>query len=111
MEYGPGKPKITRPKISIYEYAGIITQLAEHLFTLRDLDDYLEEPQVTNIIDPCKLAFKLLKEGKVDVQIDRGYETILFSEAIKDELIENEIEHYLNEREDDRKKYLIDRVF
>ena len=105
------KPIITRKKLSIYEYAGIITQLAEYFMNIKDLDKYLEEPQINNIIDPCKLAFELLKAGKIDIQITRlGYEDTLFSQMQRDELIEQEIDNYLNSREKDRKESLIDRL-
>ena len=111
MEIGPSSPKITRPKLSIYEYSGIITQVAEYLMSIKDLDKFLEEPQINNIIDPCQLAFELLKNNKIEVQIDRGYETVLFSQCKQDEMIINEIENYLKTRNQDRKKYLIDSVF
>ena len=112
MELGPSKPKITRPKLSRYEYAGIITTVAEYITSLKDLDKFIEEPQVNNIIDPCRLAFELLRNGKIDIQMDRGgYETVLFSQCEKDESIENEIERYLTSLEESRKKNLINRIF
>lgn len=111
FELGPTKPKITRKKLSIYEYAGILTQLSEYLSSVKDLNDFVDEPQINNIISPCYLAFQLLKKGVVDVQIDRGYETILFSECEKDENIENEIINYLEQREKDRKEFLVDKTW
>lgn len=112
MELGPSAPKITRSKLSIYEYAGLITQVAEYLSSIKDLDKYIEEPQINNIIDPCMLAFELLRNGKIEVQIERcGYETVLFSQCEKDELIEKEIENYLKDHDMDRRKNLIERVF
>lgn len=112
MDFVEAVPKITRPKLSIYEYAGILTQVAEYIMSLKDLDRFIEEPQINNIIDPCVIAFELLKKNKIDVQIDRcGYETVLFSQCEKDEKVEKEIEHYLNERNEDRKIQFVDRIF
>ena len=112
MDYPESIPKITRHKLSIYEYAGIITQVAEYINSIKDLDKYLDEPQINNLIDPCLIAFELLKNNKIDVQIDRcGYESVLYSQCEKDENIEKEIEHYLNERINDRQTTLIDKIF
>lgn len=112
MELANSKPIITRHKLSIYEYAGMLTQLAEYFMNIKDLDRYIETPQVNNIIDPCSLAFKLLIEGKIDIQIERlGYETVLFSQCERDEMIEKEITNYLNSREKDRKETLTDKLF
>lgn len=112
MDLKESKPIITRQKLSIYEYAGMITQIAEYLMNTKDLDKYVDEPQINNIIDPCRLAFELLTQGKIDVQIERlNYETVLFSQCQRDEMIENEIINYLDSRDKDRKETLIDKLF
>lgn len=112
MELIQSKPIITRKKLSIYEYAGLLTQLSEYFMNIKDLDKYIDEPQINNIIDPCKLAFELLINGKIDVQIERlNYETVLFSQCQRDEMIEKEIINYLNSRDKDRKETLIDKLF
>lgn len=105
-------PVITRRKLSIYEYAGMLTQLSEYFMNLKDLDKYIDEPQINNIIDPCKLAFELLIQGKIDIQIERlGYETVLFSQCQRDEMIEKEIINYLNSRDKERNETFIDKLF
>lgn len=112
MELIESKPVITRQKLSIYEYAGMLTQLSEYFMNIKDLDKYIDTPQINNIIDPCELAFKLLLEGKLDIQIERfGYETVLFSQCERDEMIEKEISNYLTARNKDRKETLIDKLF
>ena len=109
---GELKPTITRPKISIYEYAGVCSQLAERFMNIKDLNDFVEEPQINNMIDPCQLGFKLLKNNKIDVQMDRcGYESVLFSQCQPNEHIEEEIENYINSINQSRKINFIDRIF
>lgn len=72
-------PKITRPTISVYEYVGAITKLAKFLYSINDLERYISEVEVVQVINPAELAFKLLDEGKFDAILDRGYERVSFS--------------------------------
>ena len=72
-------PKITRETLSIYEYVGVITKLAKYLNSLTDLNKYLLDVEVNQVINPAELAFNLLNDGKFDAIIDRGYELVTFS--------------------------------
>lgn len=72
-------PKMTRETLSIYEYVGVITKLAKYLNSLTNLDKYLPDIEVNQIINPAELAFNLLNDGKFDAVIDRGYELVTFS--------------------------------
>ena len=72
-------PKMTRETLSIYEYVGVITKLAKYLNSLTNLDKYLPDIEVNQIINPSELAFNLLNDGKFDAIIDRGYERVTFS--------------------------------
>lgn len=72
-------PKMTRETLSIYEYVGVITKLAKYLNSLTNLDKYLPDIEVNQIINPSELAFNLLNDGKFDAVIDRGYELVTFS--------------------------------
>lgn len=111
FEYGVSGPRITRKKISIYEYSGLFTQISEYFSEIHDLDKYVDSNQINNIISPGRLAFDTLTKGIIDVQIDRGYETVLFSKSKRDKLIEKEIDGYLTQREEDRQKELIEKSF
>lgn len=72
-------PHITRDTISIFEYVGVITKLARYLYSLTNLSKYISEIEVNQIINPAELAYHLLKSGKFDAVIDRGYERVTFS--------------------------------
>ena len=72
-------PRMTRNTLSIFEYVGVITKLAKYLNSLTNLDKYLSDIEVNQIINPAELAFNLLNDGKFDAVIDRGYELVTFS--------------------------------
>lgn len=72
-------PKITRDILSVYEYVGVITKLAKYLTNLPNIEKYVSDVELNQIINPAELAFKLLNEGRYDAILDRGYEKVTFS--------------------------------
>lgn len=73
------EPHITRETLSIYEYVAVITKLAKYIFSLMDIDKYIKEVELNQVVNPSELAFNLLNDGKFDAIIDRGYEKVTFS--------------------------------
>lgn len=84
----------TRPQMSVYELAGIITQLAQNIYDSKSLKSYIsEDSKINGIINPCDLALQLLEHGEYDVLINRDSEKINFSDLYIDprklELLDN----------------------
>ena len=76
------EPKITRKQLSIYEYCRVVTELANFLYNIDDIDKYIEEIEIKNIVDPGDLAFKLLESGKFDGPSILSYSSICRSRSI-----------------------------
>ncbi len=95
-------PVITRSTISIYEYTRVLTDLSVYLYESPDLNKYIDEIEVDNIIDTNKLAYKLLKEGVFDAILDRGYEKVTFSRLKIDPRYDTLIEAYLEQQDRNR---------
>lgn len=96
-EYEPIK---TSKYISIYEYAKILTDLSLYLYESKSVSKYVEELEINNIIEPNKLAYKLLKNGTFDALIDRGYEKVTFSKLKINPKYDKLIVKFLDEQED-----------
>lgn len=63
----------------MFEYVGVITKLAKYLSNIPDIEKYVSDVEVNQLINPAELAFNLLNEGKFDAVLDRGYEKVSFS--------------------------------
>jgi hypothetical protein len=74
------KPKITRKIMSVYEFVGTITKLADYLYHLDDLNDIIENEQVNSYINHLELAWVLLKTRKFNATLNRYIENVSFSE-------------------------------
>jgi hypothetical protein len=70
----------SRKVISIYEFVGVITKLAQYLYTLPSITKYVEDPSIESIVNPCELALELLLSGKYDAKIIRTFDEVNFSE-------------------------------
>lgn len=92
------EPHITRETLSIYEYVAVITKLAKYLFSLMDIDKYIDEVELNQVVNPSELAFNLLNDGKFDAVIDRGYEKVTFSKLKVREQWKETIRNYFNYR-------------
>lgn len=92
------EPKITRKQLSIYEYCRVVTELANFLYNIDDIDKYIEEIEIKNIVDPGDLAFKLLESGKFDAVLDRGYEKVTFSKCKFNKIYLNMVRSYLEKQ-------------
>lgn len=98
------KPKLTRNTLSIYEFVRVITAVAKHLSSIRDISAYISDSndiEINSIINPAELAFKLVKEGKINATLERlGYEKVTFSELKINPLWINTLEDYFATRRD-----------
>jgi hypothetical protein len=74
------KPKITRDLMSIYEFVGTITKLADYLYHLDDLSGIIDKQEVCSYINPLELSWNLLKHRKFNAVLNRGVEDVSFSE-------------------------------
>lgn len=101
-------PKMTRETLSIYEYVGVITKLAKYLNSLTNLDKYLPDIEVNQIINPAELAFNLLNDGKFDAVIDRGYELVTFSVLKVKKQWKDTISNYFKNQHDTIEKEILD---
>lgn len=86
--------QLTRPLLSKFEYASVITTLAKYLFTISDISKYIIDEELNSIISPCELAYRLLNENKFDAILDRGIERVHYSTLIKNPLWDSMIEDY-----------------
>ena len=93
------KPKLTRNICSIYEFSRIVTDLANYLFTLPSIEKYIDGIEIQNIVEPCDLAYKLLRNGRFNAIMDRGTEKVTFSELKVDPCIYELVESYLSQQE------------
>lgn len=92
-------PKITSSYISIYEYARILSDLSQILYSKPSLSKYLGTVEVNTMIDTNRLAYELLKNNVFDAVIDRGYETVTFSCLKINPIYNSMIEDFLNEQD------------
>jgi hypothetical protein len=74
------KPKITRKIMSIYEFVGVITKLADYLYHLDDLTGIIEDQDSYTYINHVELAWALLRDKKYDAILNRYVEQVNFSE-------------------------------
>lgn len=104
------KPKLTRDNCSIYEFCRIITDLANHISVQHSIEKYIDELEVKDIIEPCDLAYRLLRKGRFDAILDRGYEKVTFSELKVDPFIYETVEKYLDQQEAIRKNTVLEKL-
>ena len=104
------KPKLTRDICSVFEFVRIVTDLANHLYNLPSIEKYIDGIEIKNIVEPCDLAYKLLKNGRFNAILDRGTEKVTFSELHVDPFIYELVESYLNQQEDVRRKSFLEKL-
>lgn len=104
------EPIKTRKYISLYEFTRVITDLALHLYELPDIERFVDDIEIANIIDPCTLAFKLLMSGKFNAIIDRGYEKVTFSRLKKNKNTIKLVENYLKQQENNRRADILEQL-
>ena len=104
------KPRLTRDICSIYEFVRVITDLANHLYTLPSIEKYIDGFEVHNIIEPCDLAYKLLRSGRFNAILDRGTEKVTFSELKVDPFTYELVEEYLSQQESNRRKAFLEKL-
>ena len=71
--------QISRPKLSIYEYSNVLSSMAEKIFDSPNLEEFIADETINDLINPAELAFKLFNEHKYDAYLLRDNEKILFS--------------------------------
>ena len=71
--------KITRPILSVYEYVDVHTKLAMFIDGHKSIKQFVDDVEINFTVNPAELAYHLLKEGKWDAVIDRGYEKVTYS--------------------------------
>lgn len=91
-------PVITRPILSIYEYAEVHTLLAEYLQDQRTIAGFTNDVEIRSNVSPVEVAFYVLKEGKWDATIDRGYEKVSYSRLKYNPQWASTIEHYFKQQ-------------
>lgn len=90
-----GVPKVSLPKLSKYEFAGIITSIANYLTTRSTLYPLVSEDCVVKgLINPSAVAYEAIKKGRIDVIIDRGYERVLLSKMKINPIWEKDLENF-----------------
>lgn len=104
------KPKLTRDICSVFEFVRVVTDLANHLYTLPSIEKYIDGIEIKNIIEPCDLAYKLLRNGRFNAILDRGTEKVTFSELHVDPFTYELVESYLNQQEDIRRKSFLEKL-
>lgn len=93
------EPVITRKNISIYELAALVTKLSLHIYNMKDLDKYIDELEINNIIDPVEVAWNLLKNGKINAVFEReSTEKVTFSNLDINEDYIDMIEDYIKQQ-------------
>lgn len=102
------EPKITRPTMSIFEYAETHTKLAEYLASLKSIKNFVDDVEIHGNVNPTELAFHLLKEGKWDATLDRGYELVSYSKLKINPQWEQMIENYFNAQHKTQKEELFE---
>lgn len=104
------KPKLTRDICSVFEFVRVVTDLANHLYTLPSIEKYIDGIEIKNIIEPCDLAYKLLRNGRFNAILDRGTEKVTFSELHVDPFTYELVESYLSQQEDIRRKSFLEKL-
>lgn len=104
------KPKMTRDICSVFEFVRIVTDLANHLYNLPSIEKYIDGIEIKNIVEPCDLAYKLLRNGRFNAILDRGVEKVTFSELHVDPFIYDLVETYLNKQEDVRRESFLEKL-
>ena len=93
-------PKTSRPTMSIYEYAEAHTKLAEFIEKGKSVKQFTDDVEIKGNVNPTELAFHLLKEGKWDGTIDRGYDVVTYSRLEINPQWEEEVQNYFNAQHD-----------
>jgi hypothetical protein len=104
------KPKVTRDICSVFEFVRVVTDLANHLYTLPSIEKYIDGIEIKNIVEPCDLAYKLLRNGRFNAILDRGTERVTFSELHVDPFTYELVESYLAQQEDTRHKSFLEKL-
>lgn len=104
------KPRLTRDICSVFEFVRIVTDLANHLYNLPSIEKYINGIEIKNIVEPCDLAYKLLRNGRFNAILDRGTEKVTFSELHVDPFTYELVETYLNQQEDVRCRSFMEKL-
>ena len=102
------EPKITRPMLSIFEYAEVHTQLALFIESKKSIKDFIDDVEVKGNVNPAELAFRLLKEGKWKAQLNRGYEVVSYSKLKINPQWENMVDNYFKQQHETQKNELFE---
>ena len=102
------EPKLTRPTISVFEYAEIHTMLADYIESHKSVKNFVDDIEIKGNVNPAELAFHLLKEGKWDAVIDRGYEVVSYSKLKINKQLEDTIANYFKEQHEVEKQELFE---
>ena len=100
------EPKITRPIMSIYEYAEVHTMLAEYLEAQRSIRNVVNDVEIRSTVNPAEVAFNVLREGKWDAVLDRGYEKVSYSKLKYNPQWESTCAHYFTQQHEAQKNEL-----
>ena len=104
------KPRLTRDICSVFEFVRIVTDLANHLYNLPSIEKYINGIEIKNIVEPCDLAYKLLRNGRFNAILDRGTEKVTFSDLHVDPFTYELVETYLNQQEDVRCRSFMEKL-
>ena len=104
------KPKLTRDICSVFEFVRIVTDLANHLYNLPSIEKYIDGIEIKNIVEPCDLAYKLLRNGRFNAILDRGTEKVTFSELHVDPFTYELVESYLSQQEEIRRESFLEKL-
>jgi hypothetical protein len=104
------KPRLTRDICSVFEFVRVVTDLANHLYNLPSIEKYVDGIEIKNIVEPCDLAYKLLRNGRFNAILDRGTERVTFSELHVDPFTYELVESYLAQQEDVRRNAFLEKL-
>lgn len=104
------KPRLTRDICSVFEFVRVVTDLANHLYNLPSIEKYIDGIEIKNIVEPCDLAYKLLRNGRFNAILDRGTEKVTFSELYVDPFTYDLVESYLAQQEEVRRHSFLEKL-
>ena len=94
------QPVYTRPIMSLYEYVGALSTLAKFLSTQKSIAAFVDDIEVSALLNPAEMALHLIRNGKIDCNIVRnhGAEIVSFSALKVNPIFEKTMLDYYEEK-------------
>ena len=89
----------SRPILSIFELASILTTLSKKIYNSSDLKEFVNNSsKINGVVNPSDIAVNILFNGDYDALINRYSEKVLFSDLYMNPVYKDVLFNYYNKQ-------------